>query len=126
MKRNDRKKENVSFNYCQLNGELAALVHHSGCRCCFSYFVVFRNESIATLFNRSVCSRNTMLDAFFLGFDSTTVFFFKKNQIVSTEPIGSVAPKVTNADKLNFESIDESHTMSLLCPIQSYPTPAYR
>lgn len=46
--------------------------------------------------------------------------------VTQTEPIGSVAPKVTLADKFTYATVHVDHVTGLLCPIQGFPTPAYR
>ncbi|XP_070066215.1 cell adhesion molecule Dscam1 isoform X11 [Drosophila virilis] len=49
-----------------------------------------------------------------------------KGRLVITEPIGSVSPKISNADDLKHVKIKNLHSLSLLCPAQGYPQPAYR
>lgn len=50
----------------------------------------------------------------------------KLNGFVLAEPIGSVSPKITNADDLKHVKVKNLHSLSLLCPAQAYPQPAYR
>ncbi|XP_043866976.1 Down syndrome cell adhesion molecule-like protein Dscam2 isoform X7 [Drosophila mojavensis] len=49
-----------------------------------------------------------------------------KGRLVITEPIGSVSPKISNADDLKHVKVKNQHSLSLLCPAQGYPQPAYR
>ncbi|KRF98088.1 uncharacterized protein Dwil_GK22019, isoform AY [Drosophila willistoni] len=49
-----------------------------------------------------------------------------KGRLVITEPIGSVSPKITNADDLKHVKVKSFHSLSLLCPAQAYPQPIYR
>lgn len=42
------------------------------------------------------------------------------------EPIGTVKPNVNIGDKTNIANIRYHHKISLLCPVQSYPIPAFR
>ncbi|XP_034142415.1 Down syndrome cell adhesion molecule-like protein Dscam2 isoform X20 [Drosophila guanche] len=49
-----------------------------------------------------------------------------KGRLVITEPIGSVSPKITNADDLKHVKVRSSLSLSLLCPGQAYPQPIYR
>lgn len=41
------------------------------------------------------------------------------------EPVGSVAPKVSVADELTVARVTLDHSISILCPAQSYPVPRY-
>ncbi|XP_033234750.1 Down syndrome cell adhesion molecule-like protein Dscam2 isoform X46 [Drosophila pseudoobscura] len=49
-----------------------------------------------------------------------------KGRLVITEPIGSVSPKITNADDLKHVKVRSSFSLSFLCPGQAYPQPLYR
>lgn len=42
------------------------------------------------------------------------------------EPIASTAPRVTFAEKIRFAEVNSFAVIALLCPIQAYPSPAYR
>lgn len=53
----------------------------------------------------------------------------KKNikwKIFRIEPVGSVAPKVNLADELSIARVGFGLTLSIACPAQSYPVPAFR
>lgn len=43
-----------------------------------------------------------------------------------SEPISTLAPRLELSEKLKLASIRYGHTTSLLCPVQSFPTPSYR
>lgn len=43
-----------------------------------------------------------------------------------TEPVGSVGPKVSVADKLKNALAAEHQVLSLECPSQAYPVPVFR
>lgn len=45
--------------------------------------------------------------------------------LFSTEPVGSVAPKL-NTDKINLINFRLGHTSNLLCQAQAFPTPVFR
>ncbi|KRF98059.1 uncharacterized protein Dwil_GK22019, isoform V [Drosophila willistoni] len=49
-----------------------------------------------------------------------------KGRLVITEPVGSVAPKVDVKDRITWLDKPLGQALSLLCPAQSYPMPAYR
>ncbi|XP_032572885.1 Down syndrome cell adhesion molecule-like protein Dscam2 isoform X16 [Drosophila sechellia] len=49
-----------------------------------------------------------------------------KGRLVITEPVGSVAPKVDVKDRITWLDKPMGQALSLLCPAQSYPMPAYR
>ncbi|XP_052841697.1 cell adhesion molecule Dscam2 isoform X27 [Drosophila gunungcola] len=49
-----------------------------------------------------------------------------KGRLVITEPVGSVAPKVDVKDRITWLDKPRGQALSLLCPAQSYPMPAYR
>ncbi|XP_026835366.1 Down syndrome cell adhesion molecule-like protein Dscam2 isoform X11 [Drosophila erecta] len=49
-----------------------------------------------------------------------------KGRLVITEPVGSVAPKVDVKDRITWLDKPLGQPLSLLCPAQSYPMPAYR
>ncbi|XP_049309219.1 Down syndrome cell adhesion molecule-like protein Dscam2 isoform X14 [Bactrocera dorsalis] len=49
-----------------------------------------------------------------------------KGRLVITEPVGSVKPKINVQDKLQTREIASGVGFALLCPAQSYPTPAHR
>lgn len=42
------------------------------------------------------------------------------------EPVNSLAPKVSQADKLNIPRVHEGDSLSLLCPITSFPVGLFR
>lgn len=42
------------------------------------------------------------------------------------EPVGSVAPKLDEKDNHNWLTKSSDKSLSLLCPAQAYPMPAYR
>lgn len=42
------------------------------------------------------------------------------------EPVGSVAPKVSVADELRNARTHFGRTLSIGCPAQAYPVPAFR
>ena len=42
------------------------------------------------------------------------------------EPIGSALPKFASKDKINAFSAGTLSTLSLMCPAQGYPLPAFR
>lgn len=44
----------------------------------------------------------------------------------SIEPISSTKPNVNIGDKSNIANVRVRHQISLLCPVQSYPIPAFR
>lgn len=46
--------------------------------------------------------------------------------LTTKEPIGTVKPNVNIGDKTNIANIRYHHKISLLCPVQSYPIPAFR
>lgn len=45
---------------------------------------------------------------------------------INKEPVGSVAPKVSVADEITNARANNTQTLSLGCPAQSYPVPVYR
>ncbi|XP_050081290.1 cell adhesion molecule Dscam2 isoform X41 [Anopheles maculipalpis] len=49
-----------------------------------------------------------------------------KGRLVITEPIGSVAPRLTSGDAMRVQVERLSANITLLCPAQSYPVPAFR
>uniref|UniRef100_A0A182I5H2 Uncharacterized protein n=1 Tax=Anopheles arabiensis TaxID=7173 RepID=A0A182I5H2_ANOAR len=49
-----------------------------------------------------------------------------KGRLVITEPLASVAPRLTSGDKSRNVDIREAHNITLLCPAQSFPVPAFR
>ncbi|XP_059225656.1 cell adhesion molecule Dscam2 isoform X20 [Stomoxys calcitrans] len=49
-----------------------------------------------------------------------------KGRLVITEPVGSVAPKVDINDKVKISIIKSEASLSLVCPAQGYPMPAFR
>lgn len=42
------------------------------------------------------------------------------------EPIQSVAPRIEQNEKFHHIFVRAKDTTNILCPVQSYPTPAYR
>lgn len=42
------------------------------------------------------------------------------------EPVGSVAPKVNLADELSIARVQFGQSLSIACPAQSFPVPAFR
>ena len=42
------------------------------------------------------------------------------------EPVGSVAPKINAGDKLGITFSEARQAVTLFCPAQSFPVPAYR
>lgn len=42
------------------------------------------------------------------------------------EPVGSVAPRIAALEKFRVVYMEESSVMTLFCPAQSYPVPAFR
>lgn len=44
----------------------------------------------------------------------------------NTEPVNSLAPKVSQADKLNIPRVHEGDSLSLLCPVSSFPVSLFR
>lgn len=51
---------------------------------------------------------------------------FKKLPTFVAEPLGSVGPKVDDKDRLTLVNKRQGINLSLVCPAQSYPMPAYR
>ncbi|XP_017467250.1 PREDICTED: Down syndrome cell adhesion molecule-like protein Dscam2 isoform X35 [Rhagoletis zephyria] len=49
-----------------------------------------------------------------------------KGRLVITEPVGSVAPNVNMHDKMDFGIRKSNTSLSLLCPAQGYPMPAFK
>ncbi|XP_043064025.1 Down syndrome cell adhesion molecule-like protein Dscam2 isoform X29 [Drosophila ficusphila] len=49
-----------------------------------------------------------------------------KGRLVITEPVGSVAPKVDIKDEINYARAALGESLSIVCPAQSYPVPAFR
>lgn len=49
-----------------------------------------------------------------------------ENVIHKLEPIGSVGPKINEADELNIVRTRLNHDVRLLCNAQSRPVPAFR
>ncbi|XP_035901265.1 Down syndrome cell adhesion molecule-like protein Dscam2 isoform X48 [Anopheles stephensi] len=49
-----------------------------------------------------------------------------KGRLVITEPLASVAPRLTTGDKSRNLDIRVEHNITLLCPAQSFPVPAFR
>ncbi|CAD7012106.1 unnamed protein product [Ceratitis capitata] len=47
------------------------------------------------------------------------------SKVSLAEPVGSVKPKINVQDKLQTREIQSGVGFALLCPAQSYPTPAY-
>lgn len=45
---------------------------------------------------------------------------------IQTEPVGSVAPKVNDDDELKSARVRLTHTFSMACRAQAYPTPVFR
>lgn len=45
---------------------------------------------------------------------------------ISTEPVGSVAPNVNIGDKTSIANVRIGNNISILCPAQAYPMPAFR
>lgn len=48
------------------------------------------------------------------------------NMDLISEPVGSVAPRLTSGDESRVVRISTKHSFTLMCPAQSYPVPAYR
>lgn len=42
------------------------------------------------------------------------------------EPVGSVSPKINSISKFDELSVHIGHTLSILCPAQSFPVPSFR
>ncbi|XP_058830694.1 cell adhesion molecule Dscam2 isoform X40 [Topomyia yanbarensis] len=49
-----------------------------------------------------------------------------KGRLVITEPVASVAPRLTSGDTLRVLQVRTSDNFTLLCPAQSFPIPAFR
>ncbi|KPI92826.1 Down syndrome cell adhesion molecule-like protein CG42256 [Papilio xuthus] len=49
-----------------------------------------------------------------------------KGRLVITEPVGRVSPKFTTSDKSRAFDTKEDDNVTLLCPAQAYPAPAFR
>ncbi|XP_040165887.1 Down syndrome cell adhesion molecule-like protein Dscam2 isoform X36 [Anopheles arabiensis] len=49
-----------------------------------------------------------------------------KGRLVITEPIGSVAPRLTSGDAMRVQVERVTANATLLCPAQSFPVPAFR
>ncbi|KAL9920273.1 Down syndrome cell adhesion molecule 1 isoform 5-T5 [Glossina fuscipes fuscipes] len=49
-----------------------------------------------------------------------------KGRLVITEPVGSVAPKLTSGDESRIVKIGQQSSATLLCPAQAYPVPFVR
>ncbi|XP_049290915.1 Down syndrome cell adhesion molecule-like protein Dscam2 isoform X21 [Anopheles funestus] len=49
-----------------------------------------------------------------------------KGRLVITEPIGSVAPRLTSGDAMRVQVERSIANITLLCPAQSFPVPAFR
>lgn len=45
---------------------------------------------------------------------------------MSIEPVGSVAPNVNLGDKTMLANVRIGNDLSILCPAQAYPMPAFR
>ena len=45
---------------------------------------------------------------------------------LSLEPIGSVSPKINDADKISVKNGKVGKTINLIAPAQGYPTPVFR
>lgn len=46
--------------------------------------------------------------------------------VILVEPIGTVAPKVDLKDKVAISLTRIGYELSLICPAQGYPMPAFR
>ncbi|XP_049546748.1 Down syndrome cell adhesion molecule-like protein Dscam2 isoform X11 [Anopheles darlingi] len=49
-----------------------------------------------------------------------------KGRLVITEPVGSVAPRLTSGDAMRVQQEQRTTNITLLCPAQSFPVPAFR
>ncbi|XP_046962710.1 Down syndrome cell adhesion molecule-like protein Dscam2 isoform X23 [Vanessa cardui] len=49
-----------------------------------------------------------------------------KGRLVITEPVGRVSPKFTTTDKSRAFDANERENITLLCPAQAFPAPAFR
>ncbi|KAL9913494.1 Down syndrome cell adhesion molecule 1 isoform 7-T7 [Glossina fuscipes fuscipes] len=49
-----------------------------------------------------------------------------KGRLVITEPVGSVAPKLTSGDESRIVKVGQQSSATLLCPAQAYPVPFFR
>ncbi|XP_052739483.1 cell adhesion molecule Dscam2 isoform X23 [Bicyclus anynana] len=49
-----------------------------------------------------------------------------KGRLVITEPVGRVSPKFTTTDKSRAFDAKESNNVTMLCPAQAFPAPAFR
>lgn len=50
----------------------------------------------------------------------------KKHIIFKTEPVGRIAPKVSLADELTVARVRLGESLSLVCPVQSFPVSLFR
>ena len=74
------------------------------------------NQSHAMLFQHSSDAHDS------LNTELLNFCFF----VASLEPVGSVAPKVNSYSKFDEITVRHGHTLSILCPAQSFPVPAFR
>lgn len=49
-----------------------------------------------------------------------------RNIKLLSEPVGSVKPNVNIGDRANIATVGVHHEISLLCPAQAFPMPAFR
>ncbi|XP_034653897.1 Down syndrome cell adhesion molecule-like protein Dscam2 isoform X12 [Drosophila subobscura] len=49
-----------------------------------------------------------------------------KGRLVITEPVGSVAPKISVGERLKDAGAQSNETFTLFCPAQAYPVPFFR
>ena len=48
------------------------------------------------------------------------------NSHIHIDPVGSALPKFSSKDKINAFAIEKSSVLSLTCPAQGHPLPAFR
>lgn len=94
---------------------------------CFSVIsdLLTINEFCMLFMHRKPCLNMTAFNWFLrlhLKFHNKNEQFF----FGISEPISSTKPNVNIGDKTNIANIRLHHQISLLCPVQSYPIPAFR
>lgn len=84
-------------------------------------------------FKRSLCQHSVYFCVLFYKDLKTLRFFVKYSPLQNTlnhkpiaEPIQHTPPRLELTDKLKLASVRLTDTTSILCPVQSYPTPSYR
>lgn len=61
-----------------------------------------------------------------LVIDIERIKMWKRNIWFYLEPIQAVRPKVSQADELSKARVDAGDSLSLICPVQSYPVSLFR